>query len=116
MLNELDELAQYREFELKLDGVSDNFNSLLPEVKAHVFDSEKCDVHRHDDDINGEKLPHESSFAAESCLEDIPRLPDVETGDNELLETETGHLDLFQDVEDDVESSSVLRWGVTGPE
>lgn len=61
-------------------------------------------------------MPHESPCAAESRLEDIPCLPDVETGQSELLETETGHLNLFQDVKDGVESSSVLCGAVTGPE
>lgn len=75
MLHKFDQLTQDSKLELELDRVEDNLESLLPDEVTPVFDCEKPDIQDHDQDVDGEKLPHKPSLVAESRPEDIQCRP-----------------------------------------
>jgi hypothetical protein len=65
------------------------------------------------DNVDGEELPHDSAYALlGDDFEQFHRLPDIETRNDEFLNTESGHLDIF-----DIEVALPIGWvtGITAP-
>lgn len=112
---DLNQFAEDGELELELDRVDDAFQRGFDEVQVGEFDGEKGHVHGDDDGVDGEELVHD--FSGERVLElrvvgdaehvslgalgepqYAHRFFDVDEREDEFLEEEADHLDLFHDV------------------
>lgn len=94
-----DEFTKDGEFELEFDAVDDGFDHGFEDVEVAVFDDEKSQIQSDDDQVDGDELVHDFAFAAVGIEEEhADGFPDVEDGEDEFLQTEAGHLDLFHDV------------------
>ena len=72
-----------------------------------ILDHEYSDVHKDNEHVNAEKLPHDPRGpplprrrpairrSIRGSANDIERLPDIQAREDEFLESETGHLDLL---------------------
>lgn len=98
-VDEVDEFPEDGELELELDAVDDALEHGLHDVEVDVFDDEEADVHSDDDHVDSNELIHDFTISSVGIeAEHLGRFPDVEGGDDELLQTEAGHLDLLHDV------------------
>jgi hypothetical protein len=120
-----DEFAEDGEFHFQLDAVDDAFEGLLEDVAVLVFDDKESNIHHHNKNINAKQLPHNPRSAplphhrinrrrTRRRTDNIQSLPDVQAGEDEFLQRETGHLD-FLDVLVRVCEGCLLR-GVVGAE
>ena len=84
-----------------------------------IFDDEQSDVHDDDENVDAEELPHDarrallpvdrtSGGSIRCSTDDVERFPDIEARKYELLERETGHLNLL-DVLVSISESCLLR-------
>ena len=98
-LDEVDEFTQHSKLQFQLDTVHHAFEHGLHDVQVLVLQGEKAHVHEDNDQINREKLVHD--FARSSVgvqTEQFGRFPDIQPRNDELLNTEHSHLDLFHNV------------------
>jgi len=56
----LDQLAQHGKFQLGLDRVAEGLEGDFGDVQVTIFNDQQGDVENDDDDVDDEKLPHDS--------------------------------------------------------
>lgn len=96
--DEQDEFTEDGEFEFELDAVDDTLDHGFEDVEVAVFDDEEGQVQSDDDQIDGDELVHDFAFSAVGIeTEHADGFPDVEDREDEFLQAEAGHLDLFHD-------------------
>lgn len=98
-VDKTDEFTQDGEFEFQLDAVDDALDHGFHGVEADVFDDEKAQVHEDDEEVDDDELVHDLALALVWVeTEHLGGFPDVEAGDDELLDAEAGHLDFLHDI------------------
>ena len=99
-LDETDELVEHGELELQLEGVEHGLDGRLAHVFVRVFQADQNDVHADAEGVDKDQLPHHpAGHAVRERFQDPDRGPEVDGGDDEFLDAESGQLDPFHHVE-----------------
>ncbi len=109
------ELVEDGELELELDAVDHWLQRRLDLVAVVVLHGQQDEVHGDDDDVDPDQLRHHlPGLAVVDGSQQLDGGVDVDGGDGELLDAESGHLQLLEDVEGAGEGVGVVGVGAVG--
>lgn len=98
-MHDFNELPQDGKFQLKLDAVDGTLEGNLDRVPTGILQTQEDQVHDQHEDIDNNQLVHDlAPVTIPPEPEQVESRDNVERGDDRLLDSEAGHLDLLQDI------------------
>lgn len=97
--DEENKFSEDSKLKFQFDAVDDTLDHCFHDVVIHVFNDEKADVHENNHQVDCNELIHDLALTSIRVkTKHANRFPDVQGGEDEFLDAESGHLDFLHNI------------------